>query len=212
MQIALRKVFLAFGVLAPILFLGTDALAGVSYPGYSFTSQAISELFAIGAPTSRLVVPLFTLADVLLLAFAWGVWMSAGQKKILRVTALMLVGNAVNGLFLWNIFPMHLRGGEQTLTDTMHVGLSGLGVFFVLLAVASGAVALGKRFRLYSAMTMAMLVVPSMVVFFLYVPQIAANLPTPWTGLAERISTYGYEPWQAALAIILLRTKRPAVV
>jgi hypothetical protein len=31
--------------------------------GISFTAQAPSELFAIGAPTSRLVVPLFSLSS-----------------------------------------------------------------------------------------------------------------------------------------------------
>jgi len=35
----------------------------------------------------------------------------------------------------------------------------------------------------------------------------AANLPTPWLGVTERISIFGYMLWIAVLAIVLLRTQ-----
>jgi hypothetical protein len=66
---------LSCGVLAPVVYVATDALASILYPGYSFLEQAVSELFAIGAPTSRWVAPLFSLSSVLLLAFVVGVWL-----------------------------------------------------------------------------------------------------------------------------------------
>ncbi len=69
-----RRFLLACGVLSSLLFLLTDFIAALLYAGYSFISQAISELFAIGAPTGWLVVPLFTAADVSLLAFSVGIW------------------------------------------------------------------------------------------------------------------------------------------
>ncbi len=122
-----RKALLICGILSSLLFVGTDILAGTLYAGYSFTSQAISELFAIGAPTSGLVVLLFTVCDVLLVTFALGVWLSAGLNRALSVMALMIVGNAVNGLVLWNFFPMHMRGVEATFTGTMHVTLAVWG-------------------------------------------------------------------------------------
>ncbi len=114
----LLKVLLICGIVSSLLYVSTDILAGMLWEGYSFTSQAVSELFAIGAPTSGLVVPLFTLSSVLLVAFALGVWVSAaGRNRALRVMALMMVGNAVNSLVLWNFFPMHMRGAEMTFTD-----------------------------------------------------------------------------------------------
>jgi hypothetical protein len=103
------KVLLISGILAPLLYANTDTLSGNLHTGYRFTFQAVSELFTIGTPTSHLVVPLFTVYDVLLVAFALGVWVSAGRNRVLRVMALMVVGNAVNGLILWNLFPMHMR-------------------------------------------------------------------------------------------------------
>ncbi len=202
-----RKVLLVCGILSPLLFFFTDILTGTLYGGYSFTSQAISELFAIGAPMSGLVVPLFTASDVLLAAFALGVWVSAGRNRALRVTALMLIGNAVNGLMLWNFFPMHMRGAEATFTDSMHITLAGVGVIFVLLALGFGAAAYRNWLRFYSIGTILVLFLTG-VVAFLYAPGVAANLPTPWLGLSERISTYVYDLWQIVLAVVLLRAEK----
>ncbi len=53
---SVRKVLLICGILAPLLWIGTDILAGTLYAGYSFTSQAISELFV---SVLRLAVLLF---------------------------------------------------------------------------------------------------------------------------------------------------------
>lgn len=67
-----------------------------------------------------------------------------------------------------------------------------------------GALSFRKRFRLFSIPTILILLLPSTVVFVFYAPQIAANLPTPWAGLAERISSYGWDLWVVILAIVLL--------
>jgi hypothetical protein len=76
------KAFLICGILSSVLYIATDILAAMRYPGCSFTAQAVSEWFAIGAPTSRLVVPFFlTVHSLLLLAFALGIWMSAGRSR-----------------------------------------------------------------------------------------------------------------------------------
>jgi hypothetical protein len=58
---------------ASLLYVGTDLLAGMLFPGYSFIEQSISELFAIGVPTSGLAILLFALYDLLVVGFALGV-------------------------------------------------------------------------------------------------------------------------------------------
>ena len=47
------KVLLLSGFLSSFLYIATDLLGGMRYDGYSFASQAISELGAIGAPSPR---------------------------------------------------------------------------------------------------------------------------------------------------------------
>jgi hypothetical protein len=200
----LRRAALAGGIASPLLYVGTDLLAGALYPGYSFASQAVSELFAIGAPTSRLVVPLFTLASALLLAFALGVWLAAGPRRARRVMAVMIAGNAINCLVLWTLFPMHMRGVPTTLTDTMH-GLLAINPF-VLATICLGVAAFKGWLRLYSITTIVVLIVPALVA----VPDAQAylaNQPTPWLGLAERVSQYGHLLWHAVLAGVLLRAQ-----
>lgn len=200
----LQKVLLICGIIAPVLFVGTDILAGTRYAGYSFTDQAVSELFAIGATPSHLVVPLFTLYSALLTAFSLGILISAGRSRALHVLALMMILNAVNGLVLWNFFPMHMRGAEMTFTDSMHVTLAAVGALFGVMSVGLGVASFRNWFRLYSIGTILILIVPGTLAF-LYVPEVGGNQPTEWLGLAERISIYGNTVWQLVLAIILLR-------
>ena len=47
----LQKILLSCGILAALLYLGTDWLAGRLLRGYSFAVQSISELSAAGSPT-----------------------------------------------------------------------------------------------------------------------------------------------------------------
>jgi hypothetical protein len=212
----LHNILLICGIIAPLIYIATDTLAGTLYSEYNFIDQAISELLAINAPTSDLVVPLFTLYDSFLIAFAFGVWSSADRNRYLHVMALLIIGNAVTGLMLWNIFPMHMRGVEATFTDTMHIVLSGIGVIFILLAVIIGSFTLGKRFRLFSIVTILLFLAPSILVFALS-PSITqflgktVDMP-PLTGISERISTYVYMLWQVILTIVLLKSeKKPRV-
>jgi hypothetical protein len=170
-------------------------VGGLLYPGYSFTAQAISELFAIGAPTSSFVVPTFTLCSLLVLAFSVGVWVSAWGSRAIRLNSLMFFGNAVNGLVLWNVYPMHMRGAEATFTDTMHIVLAGVGVVFVLLAVCIVALSSSGWLRAYSIIAILVLLVPGAIVF-MTIPGLVMGEPTPYVGLTERISTYGYYLWQ----------------
>jgi hypothetical protein len=106
----------------------------------------------------------------------------------------------------WPFAPMHLRGVEFTLTDTMHIVLAMVTVLLMLLAIGFGAAAFGKRFRLYSIATMVILVAFGALTG-LDAPRIAANLPTPWVGVWERINIGVFLLWVVILAIALLRAQ-----
>ena len=198
----LTTVLLICGVLAPFAYIVTDIVAALLYPSYSFTAQAPSELFAIGAPTSRLVVPLFSLSSVLFVAFAFGVWRSSGGKRALQALALLVAANGLDSLVLWE-FPMHMRGATPTFTDTMHLILAINP--FVLLSIAVGVAAFRNWFRFYSIATIVILIVLATIAFS-YVTAASANQETPWLGLSERSSQYAHLLWHAVLAIVLLRS------
>lgn len=88
---------LACGIFSSLLYVSADVLGGLIYPDYSFGSQTISELVAIGAPTRGVVEPLFIAYDVLALAFGVGVLWAAGRSRALRITGALLVGYALVG-------------------------------------------------------------------------------------------------------------------
>jgi len=205
-HLMVRKVLLVCGILSSLLYVATLILGAMRWEGYSSTSQTVSELIAINAPTRPFVVPLFIMYSLLVYAFGVGVWQAAGRKRALRVAAVGLVGKEVLGLVVTLFFPIHLRGVEGTLTDTMHGILTLVGVLFMLLAIGFGATAFGKRFRLYSIGTFLLLVVGG-VLAGLDQPRLAANLPTPWMGVWERINIFAYMLWVVVLAIALLRAQ-----
>lgn len=195
-------ILIACGIAAALIYVGTDLFAAVRYPGYSLADQAVSELFAIGAPTSSLVVALFSLSSLLLIGFAAGIALAAQGNRMLLVVAAMFAASALDALVLWNVFPMHMRGEERTFTDVMHLVLGANP--FVWLAIGFAAAAFRNWFRPVSIAVLILLFLPA-VFAFRYAPALDAGEPTPGLGLLERAAQYGYQAWQILLALLLLR-------
>jgi hypothetical protein len=200
-----RKVLLICGILAPLIYVGSDILAALSWGDYSYISQTVSELRAIGAPTRPFLIPVLAIYALLEIAFGSGVRGEAGKKRALRIAGVLLIGLGFVDLVVAPFFPMHLRGTGYTLTDTMHKALTGVTVILILLIIGFGAAAGGKWFRLYSYATILVLLACG-VWSFSDAPRIEANLPTRWVGVRERISVFSYMLWMAMLTAVLLRT------
>jgi pimeloyl-ACP methyl ester carboxylesterase len=196
---------LVCGILSSIAYVAANVLAGLSWDGYSFSAQTISELSAIDAPSRSVWMPIGAAYGVLLLAFGVGVWRVSRRAPRLRATAALLIVIAVFGAF-WP--PMHLRGAPTSLTDTLHVVWAVVVSVLILLAIGIGALDLGRRFRIYSGATLAAMLVAGGASFWM-APDLAANLPTPYLGLVERINLGLYLGWVAVLAVALLRTRSP---
>jgi hypothetical protein len=200
----IRKALLVCGIVASLLYVTATILGAMRYPGYHFTSHTVSELFAIDAPSKSLVDPLLVAYSILWIAFGVGVWLSAGRTLALRMAAAGLIGKEVEGVVVQLFFPMHQRGVAVTSNDSMHGVLTYVGVVSFLLAMGFGAMAFGKRFRIYSIGTLLVCLVFA-VLTGLEIPRIVADQPTPWAGAWERITIFGYLLWGVVLAIGLLR-------
>lgn len=173
----------------------------IQWNDYSCLSQTVSELSAIGAPTRQLWLVLIMPFTFLSISFGLGVWLSAVRNRSLRIVGALMISNAVIGVF-WP--PMHLRGSEFTLTDSLHIVFAIVTVSIFLLEITFASFAFGKRFRLYSVLTMIVLLLFGTLTG-LDGPAVAANLPTPWVGLWERISIGVYFLWVAVLAVVVLQ-------
>ncbi len=200
-----RNSLLMCGVVASLVYVGIDVVAAIRYPQYhSFTARAISELMANGAPTERLVDPLFLLYDVLMMAFAVGVWLCGSSKRV-HITAGALFAYAVFGLLGPTVFEMNVRGsaGDPT-ADVVHIVATMVLVVLIFAAVGFGASIRGRSFRSYSLATLLV-----MVVFGALTSLSARGLstaePTPWLGVTERVNIGAFLLWVAVLALSLLR-------
>lgn len=205
-----RKAMLACGILSSLLYVATDVLGGLRYEGYSFFSQAISELGAIGAPSKPFVDPLFNAYGLLVLAFGVGIIrVGAGWTRALQVTGAALVIYAALGFaagIVGPYFSMHPRGIGSVATDAPHIILTGVLVLLLLVAIGFGAFALGWRFRVYSLATLATMIVFGALTMP-YPARMDTGLPTPGLGIIERIDVYSALLWVAVLGIALLRRR-----
>jgi H+/Cl- antiporter ClcA len=129
----LQKILLSCGIIAPLVYFGTDLLAGKLIKGYSFSAQSMSELGAAGSPTRPLVVALTLVASVLMIAFGIGVWQAAGPAILPSIVAGLILGNAFAGLAATLFFPNRI--GERPAFGTPEVLLMFLSVLCSVLAI-----------------------------------------------------------------------------
>jgi len=204
----IQKILLLSGLFSSLLYVGLNILCPLFYPGYDSASQTVSELSAIGAPTRSFWVLIVTFYSLFVIAFGWGILQVASENRKLRMVGMLLVINAIIGLF-WP--PMHQRvalaAGEKSLTDALHIVFTAVTVPMMMVIIGFGAASLGKRFRNYSIITLAILVIAG-IFTGLQSPNIDKNLPTPWIGVWERINIGVYMLWVAVLSINLVRTEK----
>lgn len=201
----ITRALLMCGIASAVIYVLTDIAAAASYPGFDYADQAVSELFAIGAPTSPFVIQLFSLSSALLLLFGLGIWLVSKGNLAMRLLSLMFVGSAVVALSLWNFFPMHMRGEERNFTDEMHLILA-TNPFVLASLVVAGFIFHG-RFRSVSIATLLAILLLGGFGFH-YAPAIDSGQPTPGMGLSERLGQYAYGVWQVALGLLLLSRTR----
>ena len=202
----LVRITCASGIASSLLYVAMNVIAPMRYPGYDVLSQTVSELSAIGAPSRPVWVALGVFYNVLVITFGWGIWASAGRRRLLRIVGALILASGAIG-FVWP--PMHIRGQGFSLTDTMHIVVSMVWVVLSLLAVGLGSTAFGKRFRAYSIVTiLAQLALGTWT--GMSGPRVAAGLPTPWVGLVERVNIGVFMVWVVVLAILLLRAEERA--
>lgn len=199
-----RKILLACGVASSLIYLGADIFGSLRWEGYSVADQTVSELAAIGAPSRALVFWLFAAYNVLLIAFASGVIISADRSDLRRAANQIAVIGWLGVLAAF--FPIHIRGYAWTINETMHSVITAITVLFIIGAMVFGGRTAGDRFRAYSIATIVLTL--GFGAWAGWIGRgLASGLPTPWVGVAERISIYTYLAWVATFAVMLLRAR-----
>lgn len=130
----LRAVAIA-GAVGVVVYVASWVLAGILWPGYDPTRQAISELFASGAPTTsaRLLVGALVATGALLVAFGWMLHRVMPGEAIAGPVAVTLSGV---GTFLVPLIPCSpgCPGAGSTPADTWHTIVAGGGYLALVIA------------------------------------------------------------------------------
>jgi len=200
---ATKRILLICGILSSLFYVVINIYVPTRYDGYSIAVYTVSELSAIGAPTRILWVLLVLAYPLLFGAFGWGVLKSAENSRSLRIVGGLIIAYCVFNLY-WP--PMHIRGNEPTLTDTLHIAWAIVTNIFMWLFMGFGAAALDKPFRLYTIASFLLHIVFG-VLTFMEAPNISTNGPTPTIGIWERVNISVFMLWVIVFAIMLLRKR-----
>jgi hypothetical protein len=203
-----QKALLISGILSSIWYVAVNIYVPMQYSGYDSSYFTVSELSAIGAPTRILWVLLVLLYPLLFSAFGWGVLQSAAGNRRLRIIGGLIVAYSFFNLY-WP--PMHMRGTEPTLTDTLHIAWAVTTVLLMMVMMGFGAAALGKRFRIYTIVSIA-LHIGFGALTSTTAPNIPTNGPTPMIGVWERINIGVFMLWVAVLAVVLIKQEKLTVL
>jgi hypothetical protein len=196
------KALLVAAVAAVVVYAVGDLVSGLSYEGYSFRDQAISELAAFGSPVRPMMVAVILLHNLLLVAFGVGLWRAADRRS-LRWVGGLIVAIGISGLPTHTVFAMSSRWMEPGINDTMHQLLTGVFLLLVVPAIVAAAVAYRGWFRIYSIATLVVLMAFGAAASFA-IGGIAEN-STAWAGGFERVNAYAYLAWLVVLAVTVMR-------
>src|SRR5918993_3874183 len=146
----IRKILLGSGIASSVLYVVSDVLGTLRYPGYRYTEQQFSELLAVGSPVRPLMIALVEFPyNLLLAAFAVGLWTSATPKRAARITGALLIAYAATGMVTGVFFPMDRREvlatGERTLRNAIHGPGTAVSSLLFVVAVGFGATLPGRR-------------------------------------------------------------------
>ena len=200
----MQRGLLTCGLLSSLWYVAINIYVPMQYEGYSLASYTPSELSAIDAPTRLLWVLLVLLYPLLFAAFGWGVLQSAKESQPLRIVGGLIIAYCIFNLY-WP--PMHMRGHETSLTDTLHIVWASVTVLMMIALMGFGAMAFGKQFRIYTITSIVLHLVFG-ILTFLQAPNIPTNGRTPTIGIWERINIAVFMLWVVVLSIVLLKREK----
>ena len=208
-----NKLFMLFGMLAPLVYVGAVIVGGVKRPGYSHRSQFVSELIERGAANKSLLNPLFALYNLLTITFGIGLFtrvraMSRNEGKVSgSLGALVLVAEGLFG-FLTVFFPQDPRHAPITSTGIVHIVLAALSSLTTMLSM----VLTGFWFRtIRSLRGYGIYSFISAIVVFISGGAAAYTGATisRILGLMERITIGGFLQWLFVIALKLYTAQAP---
>jgi hypothetical membrane protein len=201
------------GIVAPVAFASVVVIAGALYPGYSHSTQLISELAAVHSPVAVIQTVNSLAMGVLLIPFAWALHAGTirGRQSVLGSTLIGFFGFAA---IAYALLPCDPGGEFVTVTGSIHnaIAICGFlaaltGIFIVSRTLTSDP-NWGHKYRLYSMITAA----AGLTALILWIvigssappglPRFAARVPS-MNGILQRVFVGILLQWIEVMAIRL---------
>jgi hypothetical membrane protein len=191
------------GIAAPIVFTSVVVIAGMSYPGYSHSAQAISELAAVDSPVAVVQNVNSFVVGVLLIAFARALHAGINRRRqsVLGPTLIGFFGVAYIG---YAFLPCDPAGEFVSIVGSLHNAIAMCGFLSVLMGIFIVSRTLapdpnwGHTYRLYSLITAA----GGLITLILWVT-VAAPAPPGVPRLITRVPAANGTLQRVFVAIVL---------
>lgn len=198
-----NNLLLSCGLIASILYLITDLLAGRLTRGYSFSVDSMSDLGASGATTRPLVLVLTFVACIFMVAFGVGLWRIADQSNWGKIVSILLLVHAISGFVSTLFFPNRL--GVRPEFGTPGVLLMFLSVLCFVFAMIFGALAFQGWMRVISIAIPALYIILALIRFAS--AAISKGSAVVLIGVQERSMAYSFLAWVFCLALFLFQSR-----
>ncbi len=197
----LTRMLLVSGTVSSLIYVALNVFVPMLWPEYSCITQTVSELSAIGSPTRSIWFPFGVLYAVSFGLFGVGIIRVARDSRAIRTIGILTIIYSCFSLY-WP--PMHLRGMETSLTDTLHIVWTIVTVVLMVIMMSLGAVVFERSFKIYTIVSVFLLIVFG-ILTSMEAPNIVLNRPTPTIGVWERINIGLFMVWIIVLSMRFLR-------
>lgn len=197
-----RNVIL-IGILSPILYFVASIIGGTFNEGYNHIKHSVSELLIDGTEGLAVVNTFMLFSNLVLIAIGILVIVRLKNVKntVLKIGIILVHIPGITNILSSFVFKLS-EGNSLTFSTVMHIAFVAISALvsvigIVMIVVSYNKTYEWKRIKLFSAITMAILVIGGLI--------------TPWvvssgyeiTGLVERVSVLSLNVWYVVLLIKL---------
>jgi hypothetical protein len=198
-----RTAVLLAGVVAPLVCVGTDLLAGSLRPGYSFAAQSVSVLGAPGAPSRTMFVALSLVGYSLIVVFGAALWLEFPTAWAARAMAGLVIGGAVLQALAVAFFPFHPSEPPSSPANVVNVAVMAPSIVAWFVALGLGVLTFSNWFRFFTVGLLGSFLALSLLATAGVALLVPGGHPGSLVGMQERTLAYGYYLWLGVLTLMV---------
>lgn len=196
------KIYLAAGIVAPVMYFCFVLIGGFLRPDYIAFSHTISTLVEVDAPNRILLDTGFTLSNIFLILFGYGIFYLGRKetKKHKAFSGLALIGAGIAGILII-IFPKDPESVRMSTTGFIHHFFIAILAIFTIISTLyfESGENHNRNLRKYSKISLICILV------FAVITVIAGLSGYYYAGLFERIAVGFYLQWVMVTAMVTLK-------